>query len=364
MKKELLLIFILLVQEADALLINQVLYDPLKTESGGEAIELINNDSFDVDASEYFITTERSEKDIVLPNKTIIKAGEKFLITDSGWNTSKDINFWKNADFEATMTLNNHDSGIILKDKRNKTIDFISWGSKEEIPQKFLISEPAEEVKEGNALLRKSSTGNNHIDFTESAPEFFDKNTITIELNISEEENIEVLEDDSVNEGTQIIPSPGRDREITVKTSSPKIKFREEEINAEKEEGVYAAKIKIPHYLTPGNYTIKTEKLSKTIEVLELKSFELETKAINIVLFPGKENTAEINIKNNGNTQISVILEGSELTYENTTLPATIWSQTKAFIDVNEEEKIKIKLNIPENTSKGTYKGILRVKIE
>ena len=362
MKKIILLILLLSFPAVEALIINQVLYDPSKTESGGEAIELLNNNELSVDISDYFIATERSEKDIIIPKNTVLRANQKLLIADSGWNSTKDNSMWRNADIESTMTLNNHDSGILLKDKNNKTVDFLSWGSREEIPPKFLLSEPAKEVKEGNALLRTSFTGDNSKDFIEAVPLFFSANDVFIELNITNVQKYQILEDDSEEEGIQIKPLPGKEREITVKSDSQEsLSFLNQTIFPAKINDSFEAKIKISYFLSPGNYTIKSSSSNINFEILHINSFEVKTKSLSVSLQPGKNSFASIQLKNNGNVPLSIFIDGSELTYENQTLSKNIWSKAKTFVDVREEKNIQVYLNTPENTLPGLYRGVLRV---
>ncbi len=360
MKKTIFLMLLICFPAVDALVFNQVLYDPLKTESGGEAIELLNNEDSSIDISDYFITTERSEKDIILPKNTVLRAGAKFLIADEGWNLSKDNSLWRNPDFESTMTLNNHDSGIILKDKNNKTIDFLSWGSKEEIPSKFLLSEQAKEVKEGNAFSRISFTGDNSRDFKESAPLFFSENTVFIELNITNSLAGFIVDDDSPAEGIQIKPFAGQEREITVNLdSSENIVFLNQTVHPTKINNSFEAKIKIPYFLQQGNYTIKGPDLM--FEILELKSFEVKTKIINTALSPGKNSFVQLLLANNGNVPLDISIDGSELTYENRTLSKNIWSKAKTFVDVKEEKNVQVYLNTPKDTPPGIYRGVLKI---
>ena len=81
MKKYLLLITtILFMQFAQASIqISEVYYDPVTTESGGEAIELYNSGSETVDISGWVIKTESSARDAVLPDgSTILPEGIRF----------------------------------------------------------------------------------------------------------------------------------------------------------------------------------------------------------------------------------------------------------------------------------------------
>ncbi|MEK6857654.1 MAG: hypothetical protein AABX39_03640, partial [Nanoarchaeota archaeon] len=255
------------------------------------------------------------------------------------------------------------DSGILLKDKNNKTLDSLSWGSKEEIPSKFLLSEPAKEVKESNLLLRTSFNEDNSRDFTESSPLFFDANDVFIELNITKHNSAFFVDDDSPEDGIQIKPFAGEEREVKIiLDSSESILFLNQTIQPIRINDSFEAKINIPYFLSPGNYTIKGSELS--FEILSLKSFEVKTKSLNIALQSGKNSFVQINLKNNGNVPLDILIDGSELTYENRTLPSTIWAKAKTFVDVKEEKKVNINIATPENTESGLYRGILRLKYE
>ena len=92
----------------DHLVISQVLYDPIKTETGGEAIELYNPSIKDINLQSYTIKTKTSTTDVILPNETIKSKGF-YLIGDSGWSLNKDNITYSIADYEDTFTLVNID---------------------------------------------------------------------------------------------------------------------------------------------------------------------------------------------------------------------------------------------------------------
>jgi len=151
MKRILLAIAICLVLVGTAfagdLEIKQVLVDPIGSESGGEFVELENTGLQDLNLSGYFLKTETSDRDVTLPS-AILEPGETFLITDTGWNETKDDPEWKGSDYEEDMTLKNTNDGIALI--YNETIiDSVGWGLAIEIEEGLYEGIPFLSVEEG-----------------------------------------------------------------------------------------------------------------------------------------------------------------------------------------------------------------------
>lgn len=152
--------------------ISQVLYDPIGTESGGEAVELLNNGDLPVDISGWVIASESSAKDATIPDGSVLAPGVSFLIADEGWNDNKDEESWRSADYEEKLTLGNSGSGIALLDASGSVVDAVGWGDEEEIDSGLFEGSPALEVKAGMVLLRVKDTGDNSVDFAEALPDF------------------------------------------------------------------------------------------------------------------------------------------------------------------------------------------------
>lgn len=165
--------------------ISQVLYDPIGTESGGEAIELKNIGSSTIDISDWVIATEASATDVKIPQGKFIEPGKTFLIADTGWSTKKDNPDWRNADVEDVMTLGNSDSGIALKDSSGNLIDAVGWGDAEEIKEGLFEGIPAKSVSPGKSLLRVQDTDDNSEDFIESSANFFEGVPVLVEAEIT-----------------------------------------------------------------------------------------------------------------------------------------------------------------------------------
>ncbi len=185
MIKQIIAILLLSVCVSANVVISQVLYDPVGTESGGEAIELKNTGSSVIDLSDWVIATEASNTDIIIPQGEFIEPGKTFLVADSGWSTKRDDAEWRDADLEDTMTLGNSDSGIALKDSSGNFIDAVGWGDSEEIEDDLWEGVPAAMVSQGKSLLRVDDTNDNSEDFIESEPNFFEGVPVLVEADIT-----------------------------------------------------------------------------------------------------------------------------------------------------------------------------------
>ncbi len=176
---------ILYAQLASAsIVINQVLYDPVGTESGGEAVELKNDGSSAVDVSGWVLKTESSAADATFPANTILQPGTTFLIADEGWSANKDDSSWKSADYEEKLTLGNTDSGIALI-SNTTVVDAVGWGDKEAIDISLFEGSPAVMVASGKALLRTKDTDDNIQDFIETVPDFQDGIPVPVTANVT-----------------------------------------------------------------------------------------------------------------------------------------------------------------------------------
>jgi len=139
----------------------QVLYDPVGSESGGEAVELKNTGDESVDLSAWILATDSSNHDATLPQNTILLPGRTFLIADERWDENKDNASWRKADYLEIITLGNT-NGFVALLNGNQTIDAVSWGGDSSVG----ISGPS--VSPGMALRRNGEA------FEEAPADFFE----------------------------------------------------------------------------------------------------------------------------------------------------------------------------------------------
>ena len=162
------LVLIVIPWASASVVINQVLYDPIGTESGGETVELRNAGQSAVDISGWVLATDSSAKDATIPRNTVLGAGETYLITDKNWSQLKDSPEWRDADYEEPITLGNTDSGVALL-ANGTLIDALGWGN---APAGLFRGTPASMVDTGRALVRVKETGNNSADFIDAEADF------------------------------------------------------------------------------------------------------------------------------------------------------------------------------------------------
>jgi P pilus assembly chaperone PapD len=62
-----------------SVVVSQVLYDPINTESGGEAVELRNDGSSAVNISKWVLATESTPNDAVIPDNTFLEPAKHIL---------------------------------------------------------------------------------------------------------------------------------------------------------------------------------------------------------------------------------------------------------------------------------------------
>lgn len=355
------IIFLFLCQSAIAeVLIIQVLYDPLKTESGGEFVLLENNGNATISLAGWTLASASSNQDVVFPKTMVIGARQKVLIADKGWNQSRDNLSWPLADLESTMTLANSNSGVALL-QNGTLIDAVGWGNVSN-PLLFKGS-PAKQVQKGHALVRIATTGSNHQDFAESIPFFGEQNTTggaDIEIIITEPDQSRAgfavsIEDDDPRPGIQIIPFPGANRLVRINVSSQGWSFDEiravawgtppvevnSSINNSGKEGRLV--IPLPYHTLPGNYSVLITLKEKgvvranhsfVVEIEPVLSISLDSQIIRLgnakpgdrVVLKGDQNpkTPEsATLWNSGNVKAGLTAWGSELVFGENKIPVS-----------------------------------------
>ncbi|MBW3021111.1 lamin tail domain-containing protein [Candidatus Woesearchaeota archaeon] len=220
-------LLIITLNVVNAVRIEEVYYDPINSETGGEALVLYNEENDFVNISNWKIINHKLNVDVEIPLGTKIKPKSYFLIADEGWDNEKDNLAWFNADLQDSLTLGNIDYGIFLYDENNTLIDKIGWGNSQNIENECYFSTPALKVDQGFSLLRKSDSKDNSNDFISSEPKLYSseftpeinntQNYIKINLEFQSEiifiENIS-CDSSLTNDKIEIIPNPGTDKVV------------------------------------------------------------------------------------------------------------------------------------------------------
>lgn len=391
---------------AAGVVISEILYDPIATESGGEFIELYNTGEVAVNISNWVIATGSSVKDAVIPLGIFIPANGYFLLTDSGWSDGKDDALWPESDYEEPITLGNSDSGVILYDSLGVKIDSVGWG---EAPDGFFEAESISGVSPGNSLSRTLGgldTNNNLFDFSESKPtprnsEYNPYSSLEMDFEINIEDSLPlvssvyVIDEDLVKEGVQIYPSPNLNRELEIlvyardETESVTGLFQDDEISFENKGEYFLGIIDLAYTLLPGIYDIKISAESSVSSDLEVNITEFEYMGLAAVELDASSFTfpsvvskgvtvfsnSSSSLKNVGNVALdfeihktsirseSDVISYFQMGYIFETLPminGTI-SDSPEIVDVNlgvgKSVPLSFWLTVPTNISSGTYFG-------
>jgi len=372
-----LFIFLFLLQLVSAVEIHQVLYDPLNSDTGGEAVELYNPSDDEINISGWVIATSTSDKDVTFPKNSFIAPKSYFLVADVGWNSTKQSG-WRNADYEETMTLPNDDSGIALKNNNLTIIDAVGWGnvSKESLYR----GSPTVNVLEGFSLLRISNTNNNFVDFVSSVPVFDVPQSVFVELEVVQQsvviKQFELLADDSNVSGTQIIPFAGIARNVSVRavidgTNTAHLQFGESVFALQKiNSSVFEGSIVLQHYLPPNNYSVMLVAESSTaflnFTYLPLKKFVVSPSFVRLRSVAGETVVSEsVVVRNVGNVPVNVSARLNELRGTNSSITTTSVSlmfgsvKKSSSIELTllpaDEQLLKLSVNVPQDAVKGKY---------
>ncbi|MBD3362028.1 hypothetical protein GF358_04535 [Candidatus Woesearchaeota archaeon] len=366
--KKILLIICLLIfpKLVSAVEIHQIYYDPVNSESGGEAVEFFNPHPFDVDIGGWIIATESSMQDAIIPANTTIKSNDYYLLADNRWDERKDDSNWRNADFMTPITLNNVDSGVALFNSSNQLIDAVGWGAVEGINNNLFSGTPTNDASQGFALLRINNTGDNSNDFIITEPDFYGNNIVQTEINItnSVQSNAYLLE------GGSIIPNAGSNTTIHVRAGkSMSATFLDITKTLTKiDNSTYETRFFIPYYQAPGNYSIYfSDNTELQFEIKEIVSYKVIADKIKFNVIPGTSSISsnKIKILNKGNVNLLFNLETESMFNFQYKLEDDFLTFEDSFeLGAGKQQELSLKVEIPENTDLGSYEDLIVLRAE
>ncbi len=371
-KKVLLLCLLFLPNFVSAVEIHQIYYDPVNSESGGEAVEFYNPHPFDVDIGGWIVATESSLQDAVIPANSTVPAYGYFLLADNMWDERKDNPNWRDADFMTPITLNNANSGIALLNSSSDLVDAVGWGDAAKINNNLFLETPTSDAPQGKALLRINNTNDNANDFIITAPDFFGDNVIPIEVNVTDS----VQSSAFILEGSSITPNAGSNQTIHVRAGElMTATFLDITKTMEKIDNItYEARFSIPYYIKPGNYSIYFSDNSELqFEIKELMSFKVESDKISFNVIPGTSSVSSNKavVHNNGNTDLIFALDlidielldisFFEFSFNNDEfLPFTDQFE----ITAGKSSDLYFKIEIPDDIELGSYQSLIAINAE
>ncbi len=404
-----------------AVRINEVYYDPINTETGGEAVELYNPSNESVDISGYVLKTESSAEDCVLPNGAMISPHGYYLVADADFSNDKDNDTWPDADYEEAITMSNTDAGLALV-FNNTIIDAVGWGDALNIDPGLYEGTPSNSSGEGYSLQRLNDTQNNIVDFIIAPPNFMNTQyseeteislTITVLNYHSNILSIFIEDDDNLTIGSQILPYPGGVRNVNVEmhvedsnisnvervwvvVKNDEYNLTENLINSTN--ALYTGNFPMEFYEVPENYSVEFHVINNynlsveensSFEYLSLVSMEMDSSALECNIIQGQtcvlegdndlSTTGNVSIKNTGNVEIDFMVSGTEASSGNNVLNINdisynfgsgfnILSENATLNDVNlasgSMTPLSFSIFIPENAVEGTYAGSINVVAE
>jgi hypothetical protein len=392
-----------------SVVINQILYDPINSESDGEAVELYNTGSISLDISGWVLKTESSSADATIPQNTTIQPHSFYLIADAGFSTGKDNSSWPNANLEEEISLTNTNAGAAII--ANATIvDAVGWGNRSLIDDGLYEGAPAVHVQTGKCLVRTANGNSNADDFEErdcifgSARLSNSSNEIEINLSVGEGgsgngdsdvsiDSVMIKDDDNLTAGVQVMPSPGAMKSVNItvvasgtnRSSITAELFTNFSLNKSSQidatTAVYSGNAEIEYYREPGNYNITIivgdERESKGFYYMPLLSLEVSSPALSLSADAGESISSLSNtVRNIGNIMIDVGVSGTDLTSSDSRVipvssieyslssdfsPVSYNLQTldtNIECGINETEQIRFRINVPEDAG-GNYRGTI-----
>ncbi len=348
------ILFLILPPVFGAVIIDEVLYDPINDENGGEAILLYNDGETKINLSDWTLATKTSFSDVTLPLGSYILPKGYLLIADSGFSIDKDDPSWPDADFEEAMGLGNTDAYVALINN-NTIIDTVAWGSATNINDSFYESNPALEIAPGKSLKRTNhtDTNNNLADFSEATAfagfiggtaiesANFAEAQIIVTANVLDNNpeilNFQILIDESENPGIQINPISNSKKtvevlvEVTDKDSLDEINktsviFNSKEFlliedSRNSSSIIFKGTFDIDYFIETNNYSITSRvydyesdeiEIFIGFELLPLASLKVDS-TLEFNIIPGQTSTKTISVKNTGNVDLDLVVKASDL---------------------------------------------------
>lgn len=333
-----------------SLQINKVLYDPLNTEAGGEALEIINtgNSSFDLEG--VVIATSSSQTDANLP-KFVLLPNQKYLIADENWNTSRDVSSWRDADYCEKITLGNSKGGVaIVKDE--VVLDVLGWGDEEEL---FSVK-TANKTATGLCLIRVRNTGDNSKDFVQSNCSFVDGESLFLVAEVNPSFSAWISNQDSpynVHAGERIVVEA---------TSSCNASFAGKEYNLKVINNSYIASIDTSG-VSAGAYTLHVGSVQFDVNILPTSMILVSKRQLSL------DPSDSVVIKNQGSVVSTVTLSVSDLKRNSDTISkdyikingVSLSTPQKFSIAPGDNLKIDLELTEVHNAPPGLYESVFRI---
>ncbi|MFH1848997.1 MAG: lamin tail domain-containing protein [archaeon] len=358
---------------ADHIVISEVLYDPIGTESGGEFVELYNPTNQTINISGLKLRTKSSLADATLPANATIEPSGHYLVADSGWSEGKDNTGWPDADHEETISLYTNDGVAIVNG--TETIDAVGWGAG--MNESLYEGTPVSLAAEGQSIERIIDTDNNSADFiirgspdpqnSQQASKTAVNTSSEVQTNLTMEatvtnaapiiNHIWIFPDDDITAGNQVMPVPGGTKNLTIRAevSDPNgyadimnvtaallntTTILTKQYNTNATTDVFGAVVGLEYDIPPETYTVNvtvadsngsTGNSASGFAYMPMSALELDSSSVSFSTRPNgySEIIGDLEagggptIRNIGNTELDLKIGGTGLTSGRGTIPVT-----------------------------------------
>jgi len=413
----------LMAKNADAIVINEVMYDPNGADGDREWIELYNNEASDRDITgwKFYEAGTNHELGLVQGNM-IIPKGEYAVIADNCDSFLLDYPDFNKTLIDSAFSLLQDGEFICIKDISLTSIDCVnyssSWGADDNGKTIEKIDPNKGNTKDNwNESILDNGTPGMKNSVSSTSPEqnsTADPKTISIYVNVIGQKpsinNITISPDYYDAEGFQIMPNAGENKEITISAvigdddsidfiTSVTATINSNEIELLKKEtlneyeAIYEGKTNMSFYDSPGAHNViirvvdnssSEEIKTAEFEYLELLAVDINFDDINfgdIISGANKsfDENSGLTIHNIGNIISDIEISGTDLTsdeeiininnlqYQFSASSFVSLLNNPIIADINlgcgesSYENMNLRLNIPEETKIGSYSGSVTI---
>jgi hypothetical protein len=399
-------IFLLLLfsNTANAMRINEIMYNPNGTDPGREWIEVYNNNEFEINISDWkFFENEVNHGITLFQGSELASVNDYVILADDAQQLLNDYPGFSKTIFESSFSLTNTGEMICIKDYNLQSINCVNYSSEiggdgNSRTTEFSGTEWAESTVDYGTPGMENSINSQNL--TNQNSIVMHANVVSGEIQIK---NITVSPDYYDEDGFQIMPNPGTTKQITISAivgnnqneiisvyaflnGNDFEMVKTEEIN--EYESLYETDINMNFYDSAGIYEIIIEaaeansRVNKTaeFEYLPLMAIDLSSNEIdfgNLIRGSNSSVSDSLTISNLGNVLSDIEMSGSAFTnrenflgienlyysIDNANFIGFSASPFMAGINLEPGESgsksMTFKLYIPENAEPGNYSSSL-----
>jgi len=403
---------------AEGVVINEVLYNPLGSDTGMEFVELHNPTNEMISLNGYILESGNGAN----PNDWTVEwiGLSSDMILPNGYFLIGESNVSPTPDYLTNLDLQNSPDGVRLK--TNITlIDTVGYGNLQ-FPE-YYEGTPAKNVAEGLSLTRTSGidTNNNSADFTASQPNpQSGKNLqsgLSVRLVVMEPgidiASISLLDEYPDTAGIQIVPLAGMSKDVNISVriqdsqgletnTTAKVTVNAKDFNLQRRAynsttQDFSGTFRMSFSDAPGNYTVlvrvtsggKVGTAQASFEYMPLTAIAVDASSLNISAQPNTllqvigdldmRTKDKATVRNIGNVGIDIGVKGSQLLSDRSSIDSAnlelafgqSFSQAVALstslqyiplgLQSDNVKELSYRIFVPQNALPGVYKGLVSI---